>query len=220
MTVGSDKWAAPRAALLDSLRRLGIRDDRVLAAMDRVPREDFLTGPFQARAYDNVALPIGCQQTISQPWVVAQMTEALAVTDRHKVLEVGTGCGYQSVILALLCRRLYTVERHTPLMQEAGGRFKALGLTNITALNGDGSLGWPQQAPFERIMVTAAAEDVPPVLLDQLADGGVMVVPVGPDGGDQHLLRVERHGDAVETQDLGLVRFVPLVEGVPEALGV
>ncbi len=210
----ANSWDEERGLLLQSLRNLGIKDEAVLAAMDRVPREEFLSGPFKARAYDNVALPIGCQQTISQPWVVAQMTEALDLTDRTKVLEIGTGCGYQSCVLALICRRLYTIERHKPLAREAEARFKALGLTNVITRYGDGSMGWAEQAPFEAIMVTAAAQDIPPVLLNQLADGGVMVVPVGDPDGIQHLLKVVKRGDGIETDILADVRFVPLVEGV------
>ncbi|MEQ9554451.1 MAG: protein-L-isoaspartate(D-aspartate) O-methyltransferase, partial [Rhodospirillales bacterium] len=171
--------AAEREDLLESLRRLGVADERVLEAIGRVPREQFVPEAFQDRAYRNLALPIGHQQTISQPWVVARMTEALEVTDRTKVLEIGTGCGYQSVVLSLLCRRLYTIERHKGLKDEAERRFRHFGLTNITPHLGDGSLGWPEQAPFERIIVTAAAEDIPPVLLSQLAEGGIMIVPVG-----------------------------------------
>lgn len=216
---------ADRAELIESLKRLGVADPRVLAAIERVPREEFLADAFRDRAYLNLALPIGHQQTISQPWVVARMTEALALSDRSKVLEVGTGCGYQSAVLALLCRRLYTIERHKGLADEAQRRFRRFGLTNITAKLGDGSLGWPEQAPFERIIVTAAAQDIPPVLLDQLAPGGVMVVPVGHSGGpgggggdsaEQRLYRVVKGPLGMEIDDMGEVRFVPLVAGVAE----
>ncbi len=210
--------AAERQELLDSLRRLGVADERVLEAIGRVPRDQFLPDAFRDRAYRNLALPIGHQQTISQPWVVARMTEALEVTDRTKVLEIGTGCGYQSVILSLLCRRLYTIERHKGLKDEAERRFRRFGLTNITTHLGDGSLGWREQAPFERIIVTAAAEDIPPVLLSQLADGGIMIVPVGGQGSDaeQRLYRVEKGPLGLEIEDMGEVRFVPLVAGVAE----
>ncbi len=208
--------AAEREELLASLRRLGVSDERVLEAVGRVPREQFLAEIFQDRAYRNLALPIGHQQTISQPWVVARMTEALEVTDRTKVLEIGTGCGYQSAILSLLCRRLYTIERHKGLLTEAERRFRAFGLTNITTHLGDGSLGWKEQAPFERIIVTAAAEDIPPVLLDQLAEGGIMVLPVGSQAsdGEQRLYRVDKGPLGLEIEDMGEVRFVPLVAGV------
>ena len=221
---GAADLEAERRDLIESLRRLGVEDARVLAAIERVPREEFLPEAFQDRAYRNLALPIGHQQTISQPWVVARMTEALALSDRSKVLEVGTGCGYQSAVLAILCRRVYTIERHKGLLEDAKLRFRRYGLTNITAKLGDGSLGWPEQAPFERIIVTAAAEDIPPVLLDQLAPGGIMVVPVGHSGrqgggndaGDQRLYRVVKGPLGIEIDDMGEVRFVPLVAGVAE----
>ena len=200
--------------LLLQLRLGGVTDTRVLAAMERVPREIFVPEPFRDRAYDNLALPIGHHQTVSQPIVVAQMTQALEVGERMKVLEVGTGSGYQAAILSKLCRRLYSIERHRPLLAEAEERFAQLKLTNITTRVGDGTLGWPEQVPFERIIVTAAAVDVPPVLVAQLTVGGVMVVPVGDDDDDQRLVRVLRTEDGAETEDLNPVRFVPLVPGV------
>lgn len=200
--------------LLLELRSSGVTDTRVLAAMEQCPREMFVPEPFKDKAYENAALPIGQHQTVSQPQVVAQMTQALQVGDRHKVLEVGTGSGYQAAILAPLCRRLYTVERHKDLLDQAEARFQALGITNIVTRAGDGSLGWPEQAPFDRIIVTAAAADVPPVLVDQLAVGGVMVVPVGhgEDDDDQRLLRVVRTEDGAEVEDMGQARFVPFIE--------
>ena len=198
--------------LVLELRRGGVTDSRLLGAMERVPRDLFVPDTFRDKAYDNVALPIGHHQTVSQPLVVARMTQALQVEERDKVLEIGTGSGYQAAVLAALCRRLYTIERHRELLRQAEARFTELGITNITAMKGDGTLGWPQQAPFERIMVTAAAEDVPAILVDQLAPGGVMVLPVGIGEGDQQLLRVRRTADGAETEDLGTVRFVPLIE--------
>lgn len=209
---------AERRELIDSLKRLGVADARVLAAIERVPREDFVQPAFRDRSYRNLALPIGHQQTISQPWVVARMTEALALSDRTKVLEVGTGCGYQTAVLSLLCRRVYTIERHKGLLKDAQARFRHFGLTNITAHLGDGSLGWPEQAPFERIIVTAAAQDVPPVLLSQLSPGGIMVVPIGGGGGEgeQRLYRVVKGPLGMEIDDMGEARFVPLVAGVAE----
>lgn len=204
---------AGMARMIDELRNGGITDERVLAAMASVPRRLFVPDPFGAKAFDNVALPIGHHQTVSQPMVVAHMTQALDVGERMKVLEIGTGSGYQASVLARLCRRLYTIERHAPLLEEAERRFKKLRFTNITAIHGDGSLGWPGQAPFDRIMVTAAAIDVPPLLLEQLAVGGLMVVPVGDGDHDQRLELVRRTDDGVETEDLGFVRFVPLVDG-------
>ncbi len=204
--------ATHKARLVMELRNAGITNTEVLSAIERVPREMFVPAAFRDRAYDNAALPIGGGQTISQPLVVARMTQALQVEERDKVLEIGTGSGYQAAVLAALCRRLYTIERHPELLRQAEARFTELGITNITAMKGDGTLGWPQQAPFQRIMVTAAAEDVPAILVDQLAPGGVMVLPVGIGEGDQQLLRVRRTADGVETEDLGTVRFVPLIE--------
>lgn len=204
-----------RAQLILELRRGGIDDRLVMQAMERVPREDFVPEAIRDKAYENIALPIGHHQTISQPLTVALMTSALNLTDRMKVLEIGTGSGYQTSVLALLCRRVYTIERYRELMQGAENRFAAQRLTNITTKCGDGSHGWPEQAPFERIIVTAAAHDIPPMLVEQLAVGGIMVVPVndGRDENDQRLLRVTRTQEGIETEELGITRFVPLVEG-------
>jgi len=201
-------------ALILELRQNGVTNAAVLKVIEETPRDIFLPEPFKARAFENVALPIGHHQTVSQPGVVGLMTQALEVTDRHKVLEIGTGSGYQAVILAKLCRRLYTVERHPELLKIAEPRFHALNLTNITAVAGDGAGGWPEQAPFERILVAAAAADVPPVLFDQLAVGGIMVLPIGLDEADQHLTKVTRTADGAETEDLGPTRFVPLIDGL------
>ncbi len=201
--------------LVLDLRQNGIADP-IITAMERVPRELFVAQAFQDRAFENAALPIGHHQTISQPLVVAQMTEALALNDRCKVLEIGTGSGYQAAVLAPLCRRLYTIERHKPLMQEAEKRFDHLRIHNITTRFGDGSKGWPEQAPFDRIIVTAAAIDIPPILVDQLAIGGIMVVPIGDDHHDQRLVKVVKLSeDETEISDLGWVRFVPFVQGTP-----
>jgi protein-L-isoaspartate(D-aspartate) O-methyltransferase len=203
--------------LLMELRRMGVSDTRVLAAMERVPREAFVADPFLDQAWENTALPIACGQTISQPLVVALMTQALEVGDRMKVLEVGTGSGYQSAVLARLCRRLYSIERHKPLLAGAEERFRRLRLHNITCRAGDGSRGWPEQAPFDRIMVTAAAPDIPPALIEQLKPDGIMVLPLGDFGGiDQELVRVTRTSRGIDIQPFLPVRFVPLVEGVPE----
>jgi protein-L-isoaspartate(D-aspartate) O-methyltransferase len=195
------------------LRQAGVTETSVLAAIERVPRELFVPEPFRDQAYANIALPIGAGQTLSQPVVVARMTQALDLDDRMKVLEVGTGSGYQTAVLAKLSRRVYTVERHRHLLREAEKRFRQLGLHNITSRVGDGHTGWPEQAPFERILVTAAAEEVPIALADQLAEGGMMVVPVGPRHGEQHLTRVVRTKDGIEVQPIGPVRFVPLTRG-------
>ena len=198
--------------LVLDLRAGGVTDRQVLGAMERVPRELFVPEPFRDKAYDNVALPIGHHQTLSQPLIVGLMTQALAVGPRMKVLEIGTGSGYHAAVAARLCRRLYTIERHPDLLSDAEARFAELGISNITAMAGDGTLGWPEQVPFDRILVTAAAADVPAPLVDQLADGGVMVVPVddGTDDG-RRLIRVRRLGRGAETEDLGIVKFVPLV---------
>ena len=196
-----------------ALRRAGVTDTRVLAAMERTPREVFVPMPFRDKAYEDVALPIGQGQTLSQPAVVGRMTQAIELGDRMKMLEVGTGSGYQTAILSRLCRRVYTIERHRPLLHEAEKRFKQLGLTNITAWINDGNRGWPEQAPFQRILVTAAAAEIPDTLLSQLADGGVMVLPVGPRHGAQELIRIKRIGDSFETESMGPIRFVPLAAG-------
>lgn len=200
--------------LILDLRSGGVSDTRVLAAMEKLPRELFVPEPFRDQAYENQALPIGQHQTVSQPQVVGLMTQALKVGERMKVLEIGTGSGYQAAVLSPLCRRLYTIERFPELLEQAEERFRRLKLTNITAIVRDGSLGWPEQAPFDRIIVTAAAADVPPVLVEQLAVGGIMVVPVGlgENDADQRLIRVTRTEDGAETEDMGQARFVPLVQ--------
>lgn len=216
----------PRAhALATELRHEGVRDERVLAAIEAVPRELFVDSPFAHAAYDNSALPIACGQTISQPYVVAYMTEALEVGQSMRVLEVGTGSGYQAAVLSLLCRRVYTIERHKPLLDEAERRFRMLKLENVVARVGDGHRGWPEQAPFDRILVTAAAPQVPPVLLDQLAIGGMLIAPVGPAvqpgpfGGSesicQLLTKIIRSETGFREEKLIPVVFVPMIEGVP-----
>lgn len=211
--------ADPRVIrLLMELRGQGITDTRVLAALEKVPRDRFVAQPFLDQAYENHALPIACGQTVSQPYIVALMTQALEVGDRMKVLEIGTGSGYQAAVLSRLCRRLYTIERHKPLLVEAEKRFRELRIHNITAKLGDGGLGWPEQAPFERIMVTAAAHDIPPMLVDQLQVGGIMVLPVGEVGsGSQDLVRVVKLPRGIDIQHLEPVRFVPMVEGLPDS---
>jgi protein-L-isoaspartate(D-aspartate) O-methyltransferase len=208
--------AAPKLLrLLMELRGAGVTDARVLGAMERVPREIFIPDTFKDQAYENVALPIGHGQTISQPLVVAMMTEALQVGDRHKVLEIGTGSGYQTAVLARLCRRVFSMERHRGLLKEAEKRFAALRLHNVTVRYGDGTKGWPEQAPFDRIIVTAAAPELPNALCDSLAEGGVLVAPVGGERRDQQLMRIRRQNGGFVTEELGTVRFVPLVTGLP-----
>lgn len=199
---------------LYALRSRGVRDRHVLTAMEKIDRGLFVEGVFAARAYEDVPLPIACGQTISQPSIVGLMSQAAQIGPRHHVLEVGTGAGYQAAILSLLARRVWTVERHKPLSLAAQRRFAKLDLTNITALTGDGSHGLPDQAPFDRILVTAAAEDPPGPLLAQLRDGGIMVVPVGQSDAVQSLIKVTRTGSGFEYEELRNVRFVPLVEGI------
>lgn len=207
--------SVPAARLIEELRRAGIADERVLAAMGGVPRDQFVPAAFVDHAWDNVALPIGHGQTISQPLVVALMTVALELTDRHKVLEIGTGSGYQTAVLAPLCRRVFTIERHQALLHEANKRFAALRLGNVTSRFGDGTKGWPEPAPFDRILVTAAAAKLPASLPELLAPGGVLVAPVGEEKGQQMLVRIRRTEDGFDAEELGAVRFVPLVEGLP-----
>ncbi len=198
--------------LIMHLRNMGITDTNTLAAMEKVPREKFIPAAMHDQAYEDIALPIGRGQTISQPYVVAAMTQALELSGREKVLEIGTGSGYQTCVLAQLCRRVYTIERHKPLLLRAEEMFNALKLRNITAIAGDGMKGWPEQAPFDGIMVTAAAQGKPPQeLLDQLRTGGILVVPVAT--ADQQILRrYKKEGeDTFAVKDLMAVRFVPLL---------
>ena len=208
--------ASRKIRLIMELRRNGITDTTVLSALERIPRDVFVPDAFQDQAYENIALPIHHGQTISQPYVVAFMTEALKVGPRMKVLEVGTGSGYQAAVLSQLCRRVYTIERYRSLLRDAERQFEALRLTNITTKVGDGYLGWPEQAPFDRILVTAAATDLPPVLVEQLGVGGIMVLPMGSSSVDQQIVRVVKLEDGrIDCEDLLGVRFVPLVDGIP-----
>lgn len=204
------------ARLIFALRKRGVTDARVLAAMETTPRHMFVEPDFIARAWDDVPLPIGCGQTISQPSVVGVMTQALQVTPRCKVLEVGCGSGYQSAVLALLARRVYAVERHRPLARHAARRFAELDLHNVSVMAGDGALGWPAQAPFDRIIVTAAAEDPPRLLLGQLREGGIMVLPVGQSEDEQFLIRIVKRPEGLHYDELMPARFVPLLEGSAE----
>ncbi|MEQ8818031.1 MAG: protein-L-isoaspartate(D-aspartate) O-methyltransferase [Thalassobaculum sp.] len=210
---------ARKIRLIMSLRGRGIVSSAVLGALERVPRELFVDPAFLDQAWEDRALPIAAGQTVSQPFVVAFMTQALELTDRTKVLEIGTGSGYQAAILARIARRVYTVERHAELLQVAERRFAELKLHNLHTRHGDGWKGWAEQAPFEAIIVTAAASEPPQALLDQLADGGRMVVPVGNTSDVQRLVRFRRHGDRIEEEKLLDVRFVPLVRGAARADG-
>jgi protein-L-isoaspartate(D-aspartate) O-methyltransferase len=206
-----------RARLVQRLRDVGITDVAVLAAIETTPRESFIPETFRDQAWEDIALPIGLGQTISQPQVVAMMTEALAVTKRHRVLEIGTGSGYQAAVLAKLCRRLYTIERHPLLLARAEAILKELGHTNIVTRAGDGMRGWPELAPFDRIIVTAAPRAAPQALLDQLSpEGGAMVIPMGETADSQHLWRITRQGERFDRERLTAVRFVPLLPGVAD----
>ena len=198
--------------LLMELRRAGISDTAVLSAIEGVPREMFVPDAFRDRAYEDVALPIACGQTISQPYVVAFMTQALELQRRMLVLEIGTGCGYQTAVLSPLVRRVYTIERQRDLLKEASARFKQLKLSNVVTRFGDGFKGWPEVAPFDRIIGTAAAPVVPMNLVKQLTEGGMMIIPVGL-SGNQTVTRVIRRGDSFEASPLMPVRFVPMLDG-------
>lgn len=206
--------AERKMQFLFALRSRGVTDSRVLQAMEKIDRGAFVTGLFAERAYEDMPLPISCGQTISQPSVVGLMSQALDVQPRDKVLEVGTGSGYQAAVLSQLARRVYTVERHRRLVTTAREIFEALDLTNITPVMADGSRGYPEQAPFDRILVTAAAEDPPGPLLAQLRVGGIMVLPVGQSDAVQSLIKVTRTETGYEYDELRSVRFVPLVEGL------
>jgi protein-L-isoaspartate(D-aspartate) O-methyltransferase len=203
--------------LIMALRSAGIVDKTVLSALERVPREAFVTPEFTRRAYENRALPIACGQTISQPFVVALMTEALCLTPRLRVLEVGTGSGYQSAVLSKLVRRVYTIERYRTLLKTAEARFERLRLRNIVTRLGDGMLGWPEQGEFDRILVTAGTEVCPPALLSQLCEDGLLVAPIGPPDG-QFVTVFRRDGDHFHQRQVAPVRFVPLISGIASAL--
>ena len=205
--------ATLKMQFLFSLRKAGVVDKQVLDAMERVDRKNFVNGVFSEKAYDNTPLPIACGQTISQPTVVGLMTQALQVTSRDKVLEVGTGSGYQAAILSYLARRVYTVERHSLLVNNAAKVFQKLNISNITTILADGGYGLEQQAPFDRIIVTAASDDPPAALLSQLKIGGIMIIPVGQSDNMQNLIKIAKTDGGFEYQDLQPVRFVPLVAG-------
>ena len=205
--------ATLKMQFLFSLRKAGVVDKQVLDAMERVDRKNFVNGVFSEKAYEDTPLPIACGQTISQPTVVGLMTQALQVTSRDKVLEVGTGSGYQAAILSLLARRVYTIERHSLLVSNATKVFQKLNMSNITTILSDGGHGLEQQAPFDRIIVTAASDDPPASLLSQLKIGGIMIIPVGQSDNMQNLIKIAKTDGGYEYQDLQPVRFVPLVAG-------
>ena len=202
-----------RMQFLLSMRQRGIMDAAVLRALDEVPREHFVEEALAERAYADQALPINCGQTISQPYVVAYMTEQLGVKPTHRVLEVGTGSGYQAAVLSRLAREVVSVERYRTLAEAARERLARLGYDNVEVFIGDGLAGVPERAPYDRIMVTAAAELVPVTLVEELTDGGVMILPLGPHAGTQRLIKVTKSEQGLQREDLIGVRFVPLLPG-------
>jgi len=209
---------ARKIRLIMELRRSGITDTRVLAAIERIPRDAFIPEAFADQAYENRALPIGHGQTISQPYVVALMSQALALEPGMKVLELGTGSGYQAAVLSRLCRRVYTVERIRSLLRDAEATLTKLRIYNVTTRYGDGAAGWPELAPFERMIVTAAAaEDVPDNLVDQLSPDGVVIIPLGREKADQTLYRIQRTASGLHRTPLCPVRFVPLIRETESA---
>ncbi len=214
--------ANKRIRLIMELRNKGITDTDVLSAIERVPRDTFVPAHSQDQAWDDIALPIGLGQTISQPFIVARMTQELKISDRDKVLEIGTGCGYQCAVLSHLARRVYTIERHKHLLVDAEKRFEDLRVRNVTAIAADGMKGWPtinriDQAPFDKIIVTAAARIKPPqALFDQLKSGGLMVNPVGEPGEQMLKLYKKESEEAYASRDLFPVRFVPLLPDVSD----
>ena len=202
-----------RMEFLLTLRRRGIGDQAVLRAMDEVPRERFVEPAFADTAYADQALPIACGQTISQPYVVAYMTEQLGVHPHHRVLEVGTGSGYQAAVLSRLAREVVSIERYRTLADRARERLQALGFNNVEIIVGDGLAGVPARAPYDRIVVTAAAEHAPQTLIDQLADNGAMILPLGPPSGAQHIVKLTKSSTGIARENLIAVRFVPLLPG-------
>ncbi|MBK18863.1 MAG: protein-L-isoaspartate O-methyltransferase [Rhodospirillaceae bacterium] len=205
---------ARKIRLVMELRQQGITDQAVLSAIEKVPREAFVPESFHDQAYENTALPIGHGQTISQPSVVGFMTQALEIGPRMKILEVGTGCGYQAAVLAGLCRRVYSIERFRELLREAEKRLLDLRVNNVTTKWGDGASGWPEQAPFDRMILTAAATEVPQELLDQMSENGIIIAPVGETSREQTLIRMRHMPDNTwEKEELWPVRFVPMLDG-------
>lgn len=202
-----------RERLLGRLMDQGIHSMQVLDVIRSTPRHIFLDEALSHRAYEDVALPIGHNQTISQPYIVARMTEAIITSgSTDKVLEIGTGCGYQTAVIARLAKKVYSVERIKPLLDKARANLRLLGLRNVDLKHSDGSMGWPERGPFDAIMTTAAPQQIPQELLEQLADGGRLVIPVGGDD-HQELKLITRHGNEFESQTLDMVRFVPLLRG-------
>ena len=199
-----------KARLIMTLRGMGVVEADVLSAMERVPRELFVPTALSQHAYENASLPIALEQTISQPYIVARMTAALELTGRERVLEIGTGSGYQAAILSFLCRRVYSIERLRPLLVEAENRFRKLRITNVTSKFGDGAKGWPEGAPFDRVILTCAPPEIPATLLNQLKTGGIMVAPEGRDR-EQSLVVIRRTEEGFERRELLPVRFLSLI---------
>jgi protein-L-isoaspartate(D-aspartate) O-methyltransferase len=209
----TDDRGVGRMEFLLKLRNRGIMNAAVLRAMDEVPRDHFVERADADSAYADCALPIACGQTISQPYAVAYMTERLGVKPQHRVLEVGTGSGYQAAVLSRLAREVISIERYRTLAVRAADRLRSLGYDNVEVVVGDGLVGWPPRAPFDRIMVTAAAQTVPQVLLDQLEEGGAMVLPLGPLGETQRIVTLTKSQTGLAREDGIMVRFVPLLPG-------
>ncbi len=208
-----------RMEFMLALRRRGITDAAVLRAMDEVPREMFVPPSMREQAYQDHALPIACGQTISQPYVVAYMTELLELEPQHRVLEIGTGSGYQAAVISRISSSVVSVERYRTLAQSARKAFDRIGYTNIEVIAGDGFEGARHHGPFDRIIVTAAAETVPQALIDQLVEGGIMVLPLGPHVGPQHIVRLrKKSGGELTREELIAVRFVPLLPGQAKEL--
>lgn len=215
-----------RAQLVMALRGKGIENRAVLEAMEKVPREEFVDAPFASDAYGDTAMPIACGQTISQPYIVALMTDALEVGPRMRVLEIGTGSGYQAAVLAHLAGWVYSIERHRPLLEAARKRFTELKLHNIVTRHGDGRLGWPEQAPFDRIILTAAVQEIPKALIDQLKPGGILIAPVAGRPAEnapaesiyQSLTKIIHSEQGLVEHTLIPVLFVPMVAGLPQEM--
>ena len=204
-----------KAKLLMTLRAQAIMQPDILSAIETIPREQFIPDSLQAHAYENASLPIGYKQTISQPYIVAVMTQALKLKKTHRVLEIGTGSGYQAAILSRLSRRVYTLERLRPLLISAENRLKNMQISNITYRHGDGAKGWPEAAPFDRIIITCQVAEIPANLLDQLKSGGILIAPAGPSGKEM-LVRVKREEDRFDKKELMPVRFVPMLAGTDD----
>ena len=207
-----------RMEFMLTLRRRGITDPAVLRAMEEVRREMFVLDDLKAQAYEDHALPIDCGQTISQPYVVAYMTQLLELQTRHRVLEIGTGSGYQAAVISRIVAMVVSIERYRRLAQRARKTFDMIGYTNIEVISGDGLEGAPQRAPFDRIIVTAAAETIPDNLVDQLEDDGILVLPLGPRDGPQEIVRLRKTGEGIKRENLIAVRFVPLLPGQAKEL--